>query len=325
MVSQTNEAVPAQATGTRVRPHGPLIALTGALVFLCLLTVIGLLVDDRQLDGAPIWLKPFKFTVSFAIYSGTLALLLPRLTRWPRLVWWTGTVVALALAAEMTAIAGQAMRGTYSHFNTMTPFDAFVIKVMTVGVFLLFATNLVAIVALLRNRSFGPEFRWAFRLGLIVMLIGMGIGFLMNTPTPTQREAIKEGVPTLIGGHSVGVPDGGPGMPMTYWSTTGGDLRIPHFVAIHALQLIPLAALVIHLLSQRVSSLREPGTRVALVVVAAVGYAGLVALLTWQALRGQPLLSPDGRTLSALGLLAAVIAGAAATVVLTGRSARQSV
>jgi hypothetical protein len=33
------------------------------------------------------------------------------------------------------------------------------------------------------------------------------------------------------------------GLPVFRWSTTGGDLRIPHFAALHAMQVVPFAAL----------------------------------------------------------------------------------
>jgi hypothetical protein len=95
------------------------------------------------------------------------------------------------------------------------------------------------------------------------------------------------------------------------WSTTGGDLRIGHFVGMHALQALPLLAL---LLGKRLDEL----TRIRLLLVAGVAYGILTVLLTWQALRGQPLLQPDAVTLIAWAALAAATA-AATTVVLTRR------
>ena len=42
--------------------------------------LVGLVVDDRMLVGAPIWAKPAKFAISFGLYAVTLAwmLTLPR-------------------------------------------------------------------------------------------------------------------------------------------------------------------------------------------------------------------------------------------------------
>jgi hypothetical protein len=44
--------------------------------------------------------------------------------------------------------------------------------------------------------------------------------------------------------------------------------------------------------------------RLVLVWIAGLGYLGLTLLLTWQALRGQPLIAPDGATWTAFALLA---------------------
>jgi len=96
---------------------------------------------------------------------------------------------------------------------------------------------------------------------------------------------------------------------VTGWSTTGGDLRIPHFVGIHALQALPLLALLLAAAARRRpdGTFGSPSARRGLVRAATLGYAGLIALLTWQALRGQPLLEPDSRTLLAAGILAMTV------------------
>src|SRR4029453_9415137 len=47
-------------------------------------SALGILVDPRTITGAPAWLKPFKFAVSIAVYSLTLAWIFEWLPDWPR-------------------------------------------------------------------------------------------------------------------------------------------------------------------------------------------------------------------------------------------------
>jgi hypothetical protein len=243
-----------------------------------------------------------------AVYAVTLAWMISLLERGRRTAWWAGTVVAVTGVAEVGLIALQAARGQQSHFNNTTALDAAIFGAMGMTIGVLYAATLVIAILLMIQRVGDPVVTWTLRLGLIIALVGMALGFLMVLPTPEQQAS---GVDDIVGAHSVGVPDGGPGMPVTGWSTTGGDLRIPHFVGMHALQALPLLAIALGLLARRVPRLRDGGVRLRLVLVAAAAYAGLLALVTWQALRGQPLLDPDGATLAAAGLLAAATLGGA--------------
>ncbi|MFE4512769.1 hypothetical protein ACFRMQ_01040 [Kitasatospora sp. NPDC056783] len=126
------------------------------------------------------------------------------------------------------------------------------------------------------------------------------------------REAAAQGhgMP-VIGAHTVGLADGGPGLPVTNWSTLGGDLRIPHFVGLHALQVLPLIGFLLVRRPRRAA----PGHRAALMWIAALTYLGLVLVLTWQALRAQPVTAPDIPTGAAL-LALVVAAGTAALLIL---------
>ncbi|TRV72849.1 hypothetical protein FKN01_29115 [Streptomyces sp. 130] len=272
---------------------------------------VGLLTDDRVLAGAAIWAKPFKFSVSFVAYALSLAWMLTLADRGRRVGRWAGTVVALASLGEMVIITGQVIRGKRSHFNVATPFDNALFQVMGATVVVLWAGTLVIGVLLLRTRIADRASALAIRAGVFLALAGAGVGFLMTRPTAEQRAADRRGTADVLGAHAVGVPDGGPSMPFTGWSTTGGDLRVPHFVGMHALQILPLFLLALVALAPRFRRLRDARVRLRLTRVACGAYAGLVALVLWQALRGQPLIHPDGVTLACAALLAAATAAGA--------------
>ncbi|ANW21008.1 hypothetical protein [Streptomyces clavuligerus] len=303
--------------------HRPLLLTAALLTALTAVCAIGLAVDDRTLTGAPIWLKPFKFSVSFLIYALSLAWMLSRSARARRLGHGAGTVVAAAVVVEMAIIVTQTVRGRRSHFNTETPLDSTLFTVMGNTIVVLWAASLVVAVLLIRSPLADRAGALALRLGALIALAGAALGFLMTRSTPGQRADLRAGEdPTTVGAHSVGVPDGGPSMPLTGWSTTGGDLRIPHFVGLHALQLLPLLAFGLTLLAARLPRLRAAHTGPRLVLTAGAAYAALVALTTWQALRGQPLTDPDGAT---LGALAAIVTATAAGVLFSLRApARRS-
>lgn len=175
----------------------------------------------------------------------------------------------------------------------------------------LWCGTLVIAILLLRARIADRASAWAIRSGVLPALVGAGFGFLMTQPSKEQRAAGNLDTADVIGAHAVGVPDGGPSMPLTGWSTTGGDLRIPHFVGMHALQLLPLFRLALVTLAPRFARLRDPRVRLRLVRVASGAYAAVTALVAWQALRGQPLNHPDGATLTAAALMVAATAAGA--------------
>ncbi|KWV31254.1 hypothetical protein [Micromonospora rifamycinica] len=288
--------------------HRPLMVLSVAAAVLAVVTAVGLVVDGRVLTGVPIWLKPFKFSVSFVLYGATLAWMLAQLPRRSRLAEWSASVVVAMAVVEMAVIVGQVLRGTTSHYNQTTPLNAALWQVMGLAIMVLFVAHLLVAVVLLVRRPRDRATTWAVGLGLGLSALGMLVAF----PMVAQDRAGPDGI---AGAHSVGVPDGGPGLPIVGWSTTGGDLRIGHFVGLHAMQALPILAF---LLRRYLGRWLDERSRVRLLVVAGAGYGVLTVLLTWQALRGQPLLRPDVTTLAASAALL-VAAGAAATVVLFRR------
>ena len=298
-----------------IRWHRPLLGLAAAMLVLVVVCLVGLLVDPRTLLGVNVWEKPLKFAISTAIYAVTWAWLIGQLERFRRVAWWAGTVIAGLLAIELVIITGAAVAGITSHFNVSTPLAAVLWSVMAASISTLWVATFVVSVILFRN-SLGDRARsLAIRAGALIALVGMGLAFLMTGPTAQQLDDWQG----IAGAHTVGVADGGPGLPLLGWSTVAGDLRIPHFVGMHALQLIPLALILIELASRRVAVLRSVDVRYRLVAIISATYVAVLAVLTWQALRGQSIVQPDAATLAAALAIAALALAAIAAVVLQGR------
>lgn len=308
---------PSAPAPVRARRHWPLLALALAMGLLALVSTVGVLLDPRELLGAPAWAKPLKFSLSVLIYAVSLAWLLPLLERGRRLAWWAGTATAVLLGVEMVIVVGTAAAGVRSHFNVSSPFATALWTAMGASIAGVWTAALLVAALLFRARLGDRGRTLAVRAGLLVALLGMALGFLMTIPTDQQLAGF-EGV---AGAHTVGGPDGGPGLPLVGWSTEAGDLRIPHFVGMHALQILPLTALLLELAARRVPALRRESTRAGLLRVATALYLGVLALLTAQALAGQPLLRPSGAVLASGAVLVTAAAVAAGRVVaLTGRA-----
>jgi hypothetical protein len=280
-------------------------------------TAVGLVLDPRVITGAPAWLKPAKFAISISIYSFTFLWLLTYVEGRRRLVRAASWVTAAAFVVEMAIIVWAAAMGTTSHFNVSTPLHAALWSTMGASIVALWLANLLAGVLLLTQRMADTAFAWSLRLGIAVSAAGMALAFLMTAPTGAQLDAARTGEGmTVAGAHSVGVADGGPGLPIVGWSTEGGDLRAAHFLGLHALQVLPLLGAV---LTRFAPAWLRPGDRTALVWTAGLSYLGFVGLLTWQALRGQPLVGPDRLTLGALAVIVVATAVAAAAVLARAR------
>lgn len=291
---------PRALRGTR---HRPLLWTAALLGGLSAVLLVGVFLDPDRITNAPALLKPLKFSISIAIYCVTLSWLIGRLIRWRRTAWWLGTIAAAGLMIEMVLILGAALTGTTSHFNMSSPFAMTVWSIMAFSISAVWLAALPLVLILLRQRVGDGALTLALRAGFVLALIGMALAFLMTSPT-AQQLADYHGIG---GAHTVGLEDGGPGVPVLGWSTEAGDLRVPHFIGMHALQVIPLLSLALELLARRVPVLGSVRLRMRLIAIAAALYAGVLAVVTVQALSAESVVAPSAGT----ALVSAALWGAA--------------
>jgi hypothetical protein len=253
----------------------PQLANVGHLMLIATLPLLlAMAVDTRMINGASVWVKPVKFLGSLAVYYWTLAWLFGYLpqraqrSRWGRFVVYAPIVAGVL---EMIWLVATAAAGQPAHFNRSAPIYSISYSLAGVGATVLLVAVLVQGVMIARDREI--ELAPAFRLPLV---LGAGIA---STATLVVAGYLAAGTGHWVGGVA---SDAG-GLPILGWSRTGGDLRVAHFWALHASQILPLAGW----LASR-SGLPDP--RVAVWGVA-LAYVTLIAFTFAQALAGQPFLS----------------------------------
>lgn len=209
------------------------VILTGLAVALFVLSLAAGSVDPRMLDNVPVWAKPTKFSASFVVLFATIAWLETRLSEPWRTGWLlrgTICIMAACMIAEMGYIVMQAVLGEASHFNLSTPFHSFMYTVvMALGAVLLVAG--VGVYGYAAWADKGANLSPALRLGTA---LGFGASFLLTL--------VVAGYISGQGSSLVGTPGADHAtLPILGWSTEVGDLRPAHFLALHAMQVLPLS------------------------------------------------------------------------------------
>lgn len=210
----------------------PRLATASRLFLLATIPVgLAVLFDHRLVNGIDIWIKPLKFLVSLAIYYGTLAWFqgyLPSAARERKLGWFLVQLPIAIGLLEMTWLVVTAALGVPSHFNRSAPI--YEISYMLAGIG---ATTLMVVAlttGILIGRAREPRLRAPIRLSLV---LGSVLAF---TATMITAGFLASGRGHWVGG----APTDAGGLPLLGWSRTGGDLRVAHFFAMHALQVVPL-------------------------------------------------------------------------------------
>lgn len=234
-----------------------------ALVLGFILCFVLQFIDARALNGANVWLKPGKFFLSMSVHFLTISWalsLLPQQQRKSRVVSWSVMTVSVAAWTELIYIALQASRGEASHFNVATPLTAALYAVMAIFAILLVVAPAIVGINIwraVRNDLWAQSVAIGFCLAAF-LTIGVGMTLGGNS------------------GHWIGGDlNDATGLPIFKWSTTGGDLRVSHFISLHAMQIVPFAAF---------SRRRSVVWGVAIVLTIAT------ALTFFQALSGTPFL-----------------------------------
>jgi hypothetical protein len=274
----------------QARPAQRFAYLVGAtLVLVGLGHLTAWLVVGGAWQGPISFRKPTTFGISFGLTTSTLAWLTGRLRISNRTRWLLLGPLAAADATEVAWVAVQRWRGVASHFNFATTLDTRLFlagaAAITVTVTAIVALTVLSFTRLRAASSMAV----AIRAGLLILLVAQGVGGWMI-------------------GHGVGPASDGVTSGLTTFGAAG-VMKVPHAVAMHAIQVLPALAWLLGFAP--VGERRRRG----LVWTATTGYGALVAVSLLQTAAGLAPLDL-GAAAAALSLLGVALLGVAFTAAL---------
>ncbi len=281
-IFQSNQAA-ASVVWRRIRTASLTLAWGGAILLITSFITLALsLLDPRLFQGVSVWHKPWKFQFSTMIYWWSLALFIsyfPQVEKQNfarRYIVWMSIVAGLF---EVLYISWQGALGQASHFNVSSSFYGAMYTAMGVFAVLLTSTSGVLGYQVLRDKSksfvTGLAMRHAIGWGLVITcILGIVTGGIL-------------GERTRSGGHWVGgTANDALGMAVFNWSRDGGDLRVAHFFALHAMQILPMLALLLLVVWPKM--MQQTAKR--LVWLLSAVFSGFCVMTLLQALQGVPFL-----------------------------------
>jgi hypothetical protein len=209
-----------------IEHRNTLLARFGIISFLCLIILVPVsVIDKSQIMGINSWIKPMKFFLSVGIFAWTMAWLLYYLDQ-QKQVRIISKVIVVVMSLELVLISLQAARGETSHYNISSLFNGIVFQTMGIAIIINTAIVFWTFLLFRKENKLPKGYKLGIQLGLFIFVLASLEGFTMISKMA----------------HTVGAPDGVEGYYFLNWAKQYGDLRIAHFLGLHAIQIVPLFA-----------------------------------------------------------------------------------
>ena len=198
-----------------------LVCLFLAIIFLAMTKY-----SNTQVFNVNAWYKPFKFAFSTFLFAWAMAWYCYYLPNFNiKMFNWS---VIILLGFEIVYIAFQASKGQLSHYNLSTPVYSTLYSMMALAATLVTLYTAYAGFLFFTNSfpNLPDYYVWAIRLSIVIFVMFSFEGFAMGSSLS----------------HSVGALNDNSNLFIIGWSKTVGDLRVSHFIGMHALQILPVVS-----------------------------------------------------------------------------------